>query len=107
MCAIDSLGCPSTFHIGCEIFSFCNDTDEITYIKLSEQEIETVLPTANIFVSYIDNVGEPSCDCCGMMNFFQYEKNALKLLRQSGHNKKMYLWTLGDAFTAAKLMFEN
>ena len=107
MCAIDSLGCPSIFHVGCEIFSACKDTGEGVYIKLSEQGIETVLPTADIFVSYIDNVGEPSCNCCGTMNFFQYEKHALDLLKRHENDGKIYLWTLNDAFTAAKMMFDH
>jgi len=107
MCAIDSLGCSTTFHIGCEIFSFCSDTDESIYIKISERGIETVLPTENIFVSYIDNVGEPSCNCCGMMSFFRYEENALDFLKQHKADGNLYLWTLSDAFIAAKMGFEN
>jgi len=107
MCAIDSLGCPSTFHIGCEIFSFCSDTDEGVYIKISEREIETVLPTANIFVSYIDNVGQPSCNCCGGMSFFQHKENAVDFLNQRKDDGSLYLWTLSEALLAAEMMFEN
>jgi bacterioferritin-associated ferredoxin len=107
MCAIDSLGCPSTFHIGCEIFSFCSDTDKSVYMKITEQGIETALPTTNLFISYIDNVGEASCNCCGMMSFFQHETNALDSLKEYGKDGKTYLWTLNDAFHAAKMMFDN
>ena len=107
MCAIDSLGCPSTFHIGCEIFSFCSDTDERVYMKISERGIETALPAADIFVSYIDNVGQPSCNCCGGMSFFQHKQNALDFLKQRKEDGSLYLWTLNEAFIAAKMMFDN
>jgi len=107
MCAFDSLGCAGTFHMDCEIFSFCKDTNERVCIKISEQEIKTALPSSNIFVSYLDKIGEGSCGCCGVMNFFQYEKHARDLLKQYEHNKNMYFWTLNDAFTAAKMVFEN
>ena len=107
MCAIDSLGCASTFHMDCEIFSFCKDTGESVYIEVSEQEIKAVLPTTDLFVSYFDNVGGSSCDYCGIMDFFQFEENALNLLKQYENDDNMYFWTLNDAFMAAKMVFVN
>jgi len=106
MCAFDSLGCANTFHMGCEIFSACRDTSEKVYIKLSEQGIETALPET-LVVSYLDVVGKGSCDCCGIMNFFQYEENAREALKQYENDENMYLWPLNDAFTAAKMVFDN
>jgi len=106
MCAFDSLGCANTFHMACEIFSSCKDTDEKIYIKLSEEGIETALPET-IFVSYLDVVGKGSCDCCGIMNFFQHKENARKVLKQYEADENMYFWPLDDAFTAAKMVFDN
>jgi len=105
MCAIDSLGCPATFHMDCEISSFCRDTGESVYIKLTENGIIGTAP--DIFVSYVDNVGKASCECCGMMSFFRHKENAEKTLQCFADSSQAYLWPLEDALRAARMMFEN
>jgi len=105
MCAIDSLGCPATFGMACEINSFCKDTGEKVYMKLNQQKIEAAMH-ADIFVSYVDNAGQASCDCCGMMNFFRHEENARDVLKPYANSGNAYLWTLSDAFLAAQMMFD-
>jgi len=107
LCAIDSLGCASTFNMDCEVFSFCKDTGASVNLKILQRKIETALPTTNLFVSYFDNVGGGSCCLCKIMDFFQYEKNARDLLKQYENDGNMYFWTLSDAYKAAQMIFNN
>jgi len=88
-----------------EISSFCRDTGESVYIKLTENGILGTAP--DIYVSYVDNAGEASCECCGMMCFFRHKENAENALRRFADNGQAYLWPLEDAMRAALLMFEN
>ena len=107
MCAIDSLGCSSTFNQDCEIFSICKDTNESVYIKISEQKIIKATPTTDLYVNYFDGVVSGSCENCCIIDFFQVKDNALDLLKQYTENDNMYLWTLNNGFIAANMIFGN
>ena len=54
MCAIDSLGCATTFGMDAEIFSFCKDTEASVKIEVRNGIMEKVLPEG-MYVSYYDS----------------------------------------------------
>ena len=57
MCAIDAMGCAATFGMDVEIFSYCKDTEDPVYAKITPDGISEITP-ANMYVSYYDSWAE-------------------------------------------------
>jgi len=54
MCAMDSLGCAATFDMPVEVFSYCRDSGEAVYAKISSEKLEVINPSPSLYVSYYD-----------------------------------------------------